>query len=72
MSLITILLVIIFLLILYGITVSYLYIKKKNEQERTEIGLDMDYRLDEIKYRLKKIRKETPNYIELNLKKDGK
>ena len=68
MSLVIILTVLIFILILYSIGITFLYFRYKSDRSTDIVEEDVDYKLKYIRSRLKKVRKETPSYIKINIK----
>jgi len=67
MEIITVMAVLIFLLLIYSIAISFFYFKERNKSVNYPIEDDLDYKLSDIRTRLKRIRKETPMYINLNI-----
>lgn len=67
MEIISILLLIIVIQLVVNIVISYLYIKNKKETQTTRIEEDLDFKLKNIRSRMKKVRKETPSYIQLDI-----
>lgn len=70
MSLVIILTVVIFILILYmySIGITFLYVREKSDRSSDIVEEDVDHKLKYIRSRLKKVRKETPSYIKINIK----
>ena len=72
MNLVPLFLIVILILLTYSIVISYFYLRKKEERRTTSIDEDMNYKLEKIRSRIKKVRRETPSYIKLDIKNRSK
>ncbi|MFW6195708.1 MAG: hypothetical protein ACOC5D_00095 [Thermoplasmatota archaeon] len=67
MDIVSILLLIIIIQFVFNIILTIIYMKNKKESQTTRIEEDLDFKLKNIRSRMKKVRKETPSYIKLDL-----
>nr|AGF93343.1 hypothetical protein FLSS-23_0008 [uncultured organism] len=68
MNLVLILTILVLILVLYSIGITILHLTEREERSTSIAVEDIDYKLDYIQSRLKKIRRETPSYIDLDIK----
>ncbi|MFW5928622.1 MAG: hypothetical protein ACOCSL_05395 [Thermoplasmatota archaeon] len=67
MDIVSILLLIIIIQFVFNIILTIIYMKNKKESQTTRIEEDLDFKLKNIRSRMKKVKKETPSYIKLDL-----
>lgn len=67
MNMVIILSILLVISFLYSIVISFLYFRKKNQESSVQVQDDIDYKLENIRYRLKKVRRETPSYMKLDI-----
>lgn len=72
MNLVPLLLIVILILSIYSIVITYFYFRKREKRRTTSIDEDLNYKLEKIRYRMKRVRRETPSYIKLDIKNKSK
>ena len=72
MNIVSLLVIVILILLIYSIVITYFYFRKREKRRTTSIDEDLNYKLEKIRSRMKRVRRETPSYIKLDIKNRSK